>query len=47
MKPFVLYLRVTGTLKDQLREAAKQNGRTLNAEAVQRLKGTFEGYRKF
>ena len=46
MSDEVLFLRVSRDLKEQLREAAKAEDRTLNAEAVRRLLKSFQGYRK-
>ena len=39
-------LRLPMVLHGQLKDAARDNGRSLNAEIVQRLKASFEGYRK-
>lgn len=42
-----MFVRASAALKEQLKTEAKQNGRTLNAEIVQRLKvSLLEGYRK-
>jgi len=37
-------LRMPDTLKAQLQAAAKENGRSLNAEIVQRLLRSLQGY---
>ena len=38
----VLFVRVPKGLKTQLKEAAQQNGHTLTAEIIQRLRASFE-----
>jgi hypothetical protein len=39
-----LHVRMPEALSTWLREAARENDRTLNAEIVQRLRLSFEGY---
>ena len=39
-------LRMTNSLRLRLDESARGNGRSLNAEIVQRLLRSFEGYRR-
>lgn len=41
-----LTLRVPPTLKQRLAEAAQENGRSLNAEIVHRLRVSVDGYRR-
>ena len=45
-KDVVLFLRVPESLKEQLKREARENLRTLNAEALSRLLKSFQGYRK-
>jgi len=45
--PRALNVRMPPQLKERLREAAAENGRSLNAEIVQRLRASLETYRKF
>jgi hypothetical protein len=39
-------LRLPTTLSERLKDAAKENGRSLNAEIVHRLKVSLEGWRQ-
>ena len=39
-------LRLPESLRERLRAAAKENGRSLNAEIVYRLRVSLEGYRR-
>lgn len=45
-QPAVIFVRAPRRLKVMLEEAARENGRSLNAEIVWRLRHTVEGYRK-
>ena len=39
-------LRMPPSIHGEIQKSAADNGRSLNAEIVQRLKASFEGYRK-
>ena len=41
--PPAFNLRMPESLKEQLREEAQRNGRSLNGEIIQRLRASFEG----
>jgi predicted HicB family RNase H-like nuclease len=46
LNPEVIYLRVDPQLKAALTQCARENGRTLNSEVIQRLRRSIEGYRR-
>lgn len=46
MRKVVLFLRIPEQLKLEMQAAAKANGRTLNAEVLERLRVNREGWKR-